>query len=187
MVLPDSPLCYGEGEGFAGGGKSALGCLWIIESCQKYAGSRWLIGRSKLDTLKKTTLKTFFELASKLGIALIASNFASNIPSREKTTNPYKRMSMNIRSTLYGMVSKIPSIIEQCRRLNLDGVLDRYHVGCRAVAGDAMIIESAVKKELGIPVMLLEWENFDPRVYKHEEYTKRLEVFKAMMIANRHS
>lgn len=54
--------------GAAGGGKSALGCLWIIEMCQKYEGSRWLIGRSKLKALKETTLNTFFELASKLGI-----------------------------------------------------------------------------------------------------------------------
>ena len=46
-------------------------------------------------------------------------------------------------------------------------------------------LENAIKKELGIPVMLLEWENFDPRVYKHEEYKKRLEIFKMMMIANK--
>lgn len=55
--------------GAAGGGKSALGCLWVIEGCQKYAGSRWLIGRSKLKTLKETTLNTFFELSSKLGLS----------------------------------------------------------------------------------------------------------------------
>lgn len=58
-------LLYG---GAAGGGKSALGCLWLIESCQKYPGSRWLMGRSKLKTLKETTLATFFELVSKLGV-----------------------------------------------------------------------------------------------------------------------
>lgn len=58
-------LLYGGG---AGGGKSALGCLWLIEGCQLYPGSRWLMGRSKLKTLKETTLKTFFELASKLGL-----------------------------------------------------------------------------------------------------------------------
>lgn len=58
-------LLYG---GAAGGGKSALGCLWLIENCQKYKGSRWLMGRSKLKTLKETTLNTFFELSTKLGI-----------------------------------------------------------------------------------------------------------------------
>jgi phage terminase large subunit len=59
-------ILYG---GAAGGGKSALGCLWLIENCQQYAGSRWLMGRSKLKTLKETTLNTFFEQSSKLGIS----------------------------------------------------------------------------------------------------------------------
>lgn len=58
-------LLYG---GAAGGGKSALGCLWLIENCQTYAGSRWLMGRSKLKALRETTLNTFFELATKLNI-----------------------------------------------------------------------------------------------------------------------
>lgn len=56
-------IIYG---GAAGGGKSAFGCLWLIEQCQKYPGSRWLMGRSKLKTLKETTLNTFFEISSRL-------------------------------------------------------------------------------------------------------------------------
>lgn len=58
-------LVYG---GAAGGGKSALGSLWLIEQCQQYPGTRWLMGRSKLKALKETTLNTFFELASELKI-----------------------------------------------------------------------------------------------------------------------
>ena len=58
-------LIYG---GAAGGGKSALGVLWLIEQCQTYAGSRWLMGRSKLKALKETTLNSFFEQATKLKI-----------------------------------------------------------------------------------------------------------------------
>ena len=58
-------LLYG---GAAGGGKSALGCLWLIEMCQTYPKSRWLMGRAKLKALKETTLNTFFELSSNLGI-----------------------------------------------------------------------------------------------------------------------
>ena len=54
--------------GAAGGGKSALGVLWLIEQCQTYAGSRWLMGRSKLKALKETTLNSFFEQATKLKI-----------------------------------------------------------------------------------------------------------------------
>lgn len=60
-----SEIIYG---GAAGGGKSALGCLWLIEMCLKHKGSRWLMGRSKLKTLKETTLATFFDVSSQLGI-----------------------------------------------------------------------------------------------------------------------
>lgn len=55
--------------GAAGGGKSKLGCLWLIEMCQKYPGTRWLMGRSKLKNLRETTLNTFFETVSGLGLA----------------------------------------------------------------------------------------------------------------------
>lgn len=55
--------------GAAGGGKSALDCLYLIEQAQKYKGSRWMMGRSKLKTLKETTLQTFFELSSRLNIS----------------------------------------------------------------------------------------------------------------------
>jgi hypothetical protein len=58
-------LLYG---GAAGGGKTKFGCMWQIQRRLKYAGTRSLIGRSKLDTLKKTTLNTFFETAEEFGL-----------------------------------------------------------------------------------------------------------------------
>jgi benzoyl-CoA reductase/2-hydroxyglutaryl-CoA dehydratase subunit BcrC/BadD/HgdB len=84
-----------------------------------------------------------------------------------------------------GFIEKIPEQMRLYRKMNIDGFIERYHVGCRTVVGDAIVIQNAVQKELGIPVLLLEWENFDPRVYKDEEYKKRLEIFKTMMIANK--
>lgn len=42
--------------------------MWIILSCLKYDGTRWVIGRSKLKALKETTLNTFFEVAKILGM-----------------------------------------------------------------------------------------------------------------------
>ena len=58
-------ILYG---GAAGGGKSALGCYWQIKRRLKYPGTRGMIGRSELKNLKKTTLNTFFEIASKQGL-----------------------------------------------------------------------------------------------------------------------
>lgn len=54
--------------GAAGGGKSVLGCYWVLKNCFKYPGSRWLIGRSELKNLKKTTLNSFFEVCQKQGL-----------------------------------------------------------------------------------------------------------------------
>ena len=58
-------VIYGGG---AGGGKSYLGCYWILKNCYKYPGTRWLIGRSKGKTLKETTLKSLFEVMKEQGL-----------------------------------------------------------------------------------------------------------------------
>lgn len=54
--------------GAAGGSKSFTGCAWQVMRRLKYPGTRGLIGRSKLDSLKKTTLRTFFEVAKMMGL-----------------------------------------------------------------------------------------------------------------------
>lgn len=58
-------IVYG---GAAGGGKSWLGCLWMLSACIRYPGSRWLMGRSVLKTLKETTLNSFFDVAMGEGL-----------------------------------------------------------------------------------------------------------------------
>lgn len=52
--------------GSVGGGKSYLGCMWVIITCLQYEGVRMLVGRSKLTQLKLTTLKTMFEVLKTL-------------------------------------------------------------------------------------------------------------------------
>ena len=54
--------------GAAGGGKSWVGCSWLILMCLKYPKTRYLMGRSKLDSLKKTTLNTFLEVCETWGL-----------------------------------------------------------------------------------------------------------------------
>lgn len=54
--------------GAAGGGKSYLLCCYSIITCLQYPGVRGLIGRSKLDALKKTTLNTFFDVCNQWNI-----------------------------------------------------------------------------------------------------------------------
>jgi len=54
--------------GAAGGGKSWVGVSFLISMCMQYPKTRYLMGRSKLDALKKTTLNTFFEVCSAWGV-----------------------------------------------------------------------------------------------------------------------
>lgn len=58
-------LIFGGG---AGGSKSVLGCYWLIKMCYKYPGTRWVMGRAVLKTLKETTLNTLFWVFQKQGI-----------------------------------------------------------------------------------------------------------------------
>jgi hypothetical protein len=67
-------ILYG---GAAGGGKTMLGCMWQILRRLKYPGTRSLIGRAKLDTLKKTTMNTFFQVAQQIGLKA-GEDFAYN-------------------------------------------------------------------------------------------------------------
>lgn len=59
-----SEIGYGGG---AGGGKSILGCFWILTQALKYPETKWLIGRRELSNLKKTTLLSFFQVIQILG------------------------------------------------------------------------------------------------------------------------
>jgi len=60
-----SELLFGGG---AGGGKSAFGCYWQLKRRLKYPGTRGVIGRASLKTLKETTLNSFFQVCQMQGI-----------------------------------------------------------------------------------------------------------------------
>jgi len=44
------------------------------------------------------------------------------------------------------------------------------------VAGDAVLMRDAILKRLSIVVLTIEWDNFDPRAYKHWQYQAKLET-----------
>jgi benzoyl-CoA reductase/2-hydroxyglutaryl-CoA dehydratase subunit BcrC/BadD/HgdB len=130
-------------------------------------------------------------LVNQVGMAIVATDMeftaTSGMPASTATAtdDPYEEMSQYLQaSLLLHLGGRMSVILNACKRLNVDGVLNHYHVGCRGVAGDAFILKDAITKKLGIPVLSLEWENFDPRVYQHEQYKTRLELFKSMMRPN---
>lgn len=126
------------------------------------------------------------QLACEVGIVLLSSmDRGMKVTYKDTSEDPYMKFGLDSQQKRFLLKNRIPMMIEGCRNMNIDGVLDRFHVGCRMVAADAMIIASAIKKELGIPVLVLEWENFDPRAYDHMQFKNRFEVFKSMMVENK--
>lgn len=66
LESPDiNEVIFGGG---AGGAKSFLGCYWLAKMCLKYPGTRWVMGRAVLKTLKETTLNSFFEVCRMQGL-----------------------------------------------------------------------------------------------------------------------
>lgn len=49
-------------------GKTRLACYWLILCCFKYPGARYLVGRARLQNLKRTTINTLFDIAKEWNI-----------------------------------------------------------------------------------------------------------------------
>lgn len=58
-------LLYG---GAAGGGKSWLGCEWLLTNCYFYPGSRWFLARNELKRLMNSTFVTWMKVCKHHGI-----------------------------------------------------------------------------------------------------------------------
>lgn len=125
-------------------------------------------------------------LLCEVGIAIVGIDFTMSVDSTKHSDDPYLRMTLGSQQVSLEMppYGRVPLVINACKKFKVNGVLDRYHVGCRAIVADALLIEEAVKKELGIPVLVMEWENFDPRSYNHQQFKNRFEIFREMMKEN---
>lgn len=98
--------------------------------------------------------------------------------THDKLKDPYERMLQYLNNSLHQSLSaRVSTIIEACGSLKVDGVLNRYHVGCRIHIPDLNIMKGAITEQLGIPVLQLEWEGFDPRTCDEEFYRKQLDSF----------
>ena len=58
-------LMYG---GAAGGGKSYLGCEWLLWNCLAYEGTRWFVARHELAQIRESTIITMNKVFDKHSI-----------------------------------------------------------------------------------------------------------------------
>ena len=130
----------------------------------------------------------FEHLIHTMGLNIVASDF--NFSSGHDRSgagitdpgDPYNVICQHPHGTPgQSLEGRIVIVLDVCRRLGIDGVIDHYHVGCRYMAADTLAIRDAITKELGIPILAFEWDNFDPRSYDESELATKLETFREMM------
>jgi benzoyl-CoA reductase/2-hydroxyglutaryl-CoA dehydratase subunit BcrC/BadD/HgdB len=126
-------------------------------------------------------------IVGEMGMALVSTDMFFPVSDLGDIEDPYEKLSVEgVQTSIHNSLARrVVSITEGCKKLKVDGVLDRFHIGCRTVTADALMIKDAITKELGIPVLLVERDDFDPRVCNHEQYKKSLEVFKSMLTSER--
>jgi hypothetical protein len=122
-------------------------------------------------------------MVGELGMAIASTDRIFDTSDMEMPEDPYEQMILDLMrgSLFHSAQRRVSLVIDGCKRLHIEGLLDRYHIGCRTVTGDAFLIKEAVSKELDIPVVLQERDDFDTRVYNHEQFKRSLEVFKTML------
>jgi len=68
---PTKFVFYG---GAAGGGKTWLGCYWLMTMCWRFPGTRWFIGRDSLKDTRESVVVTFDKVAKAYGFTQYSKN-----------------------------------------------------------------------------------------------------------------
>jgi hypothetical protein len=131
-------------------------------------------------------------LANQMGLAIVAFDFQGSSDQAASGAgivdprDPYEAIVQHLHGSFtQPLGGRIAIVLDMCRQLQVDGVLNHYHLGCRYVAGDSLLLKDAILRELGIPVLMVEWDNFDPRSYNEERYGAKLETFRGIIEASR--
>jgi benzoyl-CoA reductase/2-hydroxyglutaryl-CoA dehydratase subunit BcrC/BadD/HgdB len=118
----------------------------------------------------------------KAGLAVIADNTGIMTPKREEFRSEYEDFWHQGVELFVRMGVGYPSRqVEFFRDLNIDGVIYNYPVGCRDQCISPVKVREILTKELGIPVLLLEFDHVETRLYSAEVIMNRVEPFAEML------
>lgn len=78
----------------------------------------------------------------------------------------------------YGFVK---SVADLAGEMNIDGIIWNYLYNCRPLAQPSHLLKEVVERETGIPVLSLESDIYDSRVYSAEALRTRVEPFVEML------
>ena len=103
-----------------------------------------------------------------------------------KATDPYEVIMEGLfRKGLCSGSGGIAYDVECCKKWEVDGAIIPYPYSCRLYAITPLMIKAAIKKELGIPAMVLEWDAYDTRQYSAGQLRTRVETFAELLRATK--
>jgi benzoyl-CoA reductase/2-hydroxyglutaryl-CoA dehydratase subunit BcrC/BadD/HgdB len=124
------------------------------------------------------------EVIEKAGLASVVNGVA---PSAESLPSEYestweqiadKALRVGSRASAALMIAQIK---EHCREWNVDGLIIAALVKCRVNSIYPRKAKEVIEKELGIPVLAIEFDNLDSREYTAERFRTRVEPFAEML------
>jgi benzoyl-CoA reductase/2-hydroxyglutaryl-CoA dehydratase subunit BcrC/BadD/HgdB len=82
---------------------------------------------------------------------------------------------------LTGVTGRIKDIISVFKDWQLDGILWFNHTPCRVIGTDSLMIKRTIKKELDVPIVVIEGDMYDARFYNRQQIRTRVESFAEML------
>jgi benzoyl-CoA reductase/2-hydroxyglutaryl-CoA dehydratase subunit BcrC/BadD/HgdB len=130
------------------------------------------------------------EVIENAGLASVTGGGSSSTRREKSSSSMYESVweqiaAKNLNSAMHASaVLKIDDFKKQCQGGNVDGLIIAALVKCRAQAIHPRKAKDVIEKELGIPVLAIEFDNLDSREYTAEYFKSRVEPF-AEMLKNR--
>jgi benzoyl-CoA reductase/2-hydroxyglutaryl-CoA dehydratase subunit BcrC/BadD/HgdB len=130
------------------------------------------------------------EVIENAGLASVTGGGSSSTRREKSSSSMYKSVweqiaAKNLNSAMHASaVLKIDDFKKQCQGGNVDGLIIAALVKCRAQAIHPRKAKDVIEKELGVPVLAIEFDNLDSREYTAEYFKSRVEPF-AEMLKNR--
>jgi benzoyl-CoA reductase/2-hydroxyglutaryl-CoA dehydratase subunit BcrC/BadD/HgdB len=127
------------------------------------------------------------EVIEKAGLASISGGGSHSTRREKSSSSMYKSVweqiaAKNLNSAMHASAAiKIDDFKQQCGGGHVDGLIIAALVKCRAQAIHPRKAKDVIEKELGIPVLAIEFDNLDSREYTAEYFKSRVEPFAEML------
>lgn len=139
-------------------------------------------GTPRVAVLKVCCDPVIIHCIEKAGLAVVADNTGIIAPKQENYSSEYTDFWHQGIELFMRMGVGCPARqVELFRDLDLDGLILNYPVGCRDQCVGPMKVQEIVRKELGIPCLLIDFDHVETRLWTAEVIASRVEPFAEML------